>query len=270
MLAAVFFWGSAVLLFKCPEKAGIIFKSVLVVDLPDGLSGQNGIFAGMKTLFQYILVKRDAHIILEYMGNMKFAYVEKGSQAAQAQIFLQMPVDVIADVQVQKIFIYCGPLMDHIIYYPVHIDEKRNGHELRGLPLEGPAAAQFFQKIHELSLQCLGGGGICMEAVSPAGCRLVKAVGELLVNGAEFIVVVFSEPKDKPAVGLFAGEKHRVMGRARRDKQTVSVFQMIQFILDMVVHISFQKKIQFIVIMVMGGHAGQSGVALIKKFKIVW
>ena len=144
--------GSAVLLFKCPEKAGIVFKSVLVVDLPDGLSGQNGIFAGMKTLFQYILVKRDAHIILEYMGNMKFAYVEKGSQAVQAQIFLQMPVDVIADVQVQKIFIYCGPLMDHIIYYPVHIDEKRNGHELRGLPLEGPAAAQFFQR--SMSFPC--------------------------------------------------------------------------------------------------------------------
>ena len=94
----IFSWGKAVFLFKCPEKAGIIPEAVLKMDLADGLSGENSVFAGMKPFFQDILMKRDSHVILENMGYMVFAHIEKRGQGIQAQIFPQMAVDVVTKV----------------------------------------------------------------------------------------------------------------------------------------------------------------------------
>ena len=101
----VFLGGDTVLLFKGPEKAGVVLKSVLMVNMADGLVGQDGVLAGMKALFQDILVKGDPHIVLKYVGYVIFTHIKKGGQAVQAQITLQMPVNVVADVQVEHIFI---------------------------------------------------------------------------------------------------------------------------------------------------------------------
>ena len=179
-----------------------------------------------------------------------------------------MPVDIVTDVQVQQVFIDSRPLMNDIIDQPVYVHQKGYSHELRGLPLEGTAAAYFLKKIHELSLQGLGGDGVRMKAVGAAGGRLVKAVGELWVQGVELVIVISAEPEDKTAVGFFVGEKYRIVGGLRGDEETVPVLQMVQLVLDMVVHIALQKEVQLIIIVMVGGDTGERDIAVIKKLKI--
>ena len=110
VLLPVLLGGDTVLLFECPEKAGVVLEAVLEIHMADGVVGQYGVLAGVKPLFQDVLVERNAHVVLEYVGNMVFAHIEKGRQAVQTQILLQMPVDVVTDVQVQDILIDRGQM----------------------------------------------------------------------------------------------------------------------------------------------------------------
>ena len=105
VLLPVLLGGNTVLLFECPEKAGVVLEAVLEIHMADGLVGQYGVLAGVKPFFQDVLVEWNAHVVLKYVGDMVFAHIEKGRQAVQAQILLQVPVDVVTDVQVQDIFI---------------------------------------------------------------------------------------------------------------------------------------------------------------------
>lgn len=84
VLHPVFLGRYAVFFFEGPEKAGIVFESELLVYMADGQIGENRLSAGMKTLFQDILMERDSHIILKNMGNMVLAHIKKGSQMIQA------------------------------------------------------------------------------------------------------------------------------------------------------------------------------------------
>ena len=84
VLLPVLLGGNTVLFFECPEKAGVVLEAVLEVNMADGLVGQYGVLAGVKPFFQDVLVERDTHVVLEDVGDMVFAHIEKGRQAVQA------------------------------------------------------------------------------------------------------------------------------------------------------------------------------------------
>ena len=52
MLFPEFFGRDAVLLFKGPEKAGVVPEAVLLENTADGLVRENRVFAGLEALFR--------------------------------------------------------------------------------------------------------------------------------------------------------------------------------------------------------------------------
>ena len=80
MLFFKFFWRRAEFFFKCPVKAGVIVKSILLIDLSKRDSGKNSVFACLETFFGDVLMEGNSHIILKNVGNMVFAHIEKGCQ----------------------------------------------------------------------------------------------------------------------------------------------------------------------------------------------
>ena len=84
MLLPVLLGGNTVLFFECPEKAGVVLEAVLEINMADGLVGQYSVLAGVKPFFQDVLVERNPHVVLEDVGDMVFAHIEKGRQAVQA------------------------------------------------------------------------------------------------------------------------------------------------------------------------------------------
>ena len=84
MLVTEFCRRQTVFFAECPVEAGVIAESVLLEQNVERKAGQNCIFAGVQALFQYVLMERDSHVILEYMRNMVLAYKEKCGKAIQA------------------------------------------------------------------------------------------------------------------------------------------------------------------------------------------
>ena len=54
--------------------------------MADGLVGQYGVLAGVKPFFQDVLVERDTHVVLEDVGDMVFAHIEKGRQGDRKSV----------------------------------------------------------------------------------------------------------------------------------------------------------------------------------------
>ena len=107
-----------------------------------------------------------------------------------------------------------------------------------------------------------------MEAVDLMAPRIIKAVSQFLICLAQFPVIIASQPEDKAPVRFVMGEEFRKMRDARRNQETVTVFQQIAFICHMVFHIAFQKKVELVVIMHMGGHGFKRGVIIIEQLKV--
>ena len=79
----IFFWGKTIFLFKCPEKTGIVFKSVGVESLTDITSAKEGIAAHVQSFLGNVLVNGQPKILFENMGNMEFAHIELSCQFIQ-------------------------------------------------------------------------------------------------------------------------------------------------------------------------------------------
>ena len=80
-------------------------------------------------------MERNPHVILENVGDVVFAHIEKRGQGVQAQILIQMAVHIIADIQVENIFVDRGFLVQAVVENAVDVDQE--GHD-------GPRLSLFF------------------------------------------------------------------------------------------------------------------------------
>lgn len=97
----IVFWGNAVLFFKSPIEAGIVFKTILFENPADWHTAKNGIFAGMQPFFCNILMDGDADIVFKRMGNIKLADIKLLCQMLQRQVCIQVIRYIITNIQIQ-------------------------------------------------------------------------------------------------------------------------------------------------------------------------
>ena len=134
--------------------------------------------------------------------------------------------------------------------------------------MEGASAHPFLHQVGKLSLNLLGGDGICVEPVGLMALGIVKAVGQLFIGLAEPVMVILVQPEYESAVRFIMGMELGIMGRIRRNQQAVPVFQMIAFITNVVFHIAFQEKIELVVVMLMGIYGFKRSVIVIEELKV--
>ena len=62
-------------------------------------------------------------------------------------------------------------------------------------------------------------------------------------------------------------QKYRVVGHMWGNQQEITIFDMVCLILDMNIYISFQKEVEFIIIMCMWTDCFQGQVTVVIDFK---
>ena len=106
-----------------------------------------------------------------------------------------------------------------------------------------------------------------MKTVIADPFHMIESIGKVRSSAAKLIVVIPADPKDKAAVRDFSGMKNRTVGRAGRDQKVITKLQGIDLIIYLIGNITFQKEIEFVVIMLVKGNLGQIHVIVIEDFK---
>lgn len=119
MLLPKFGGREPVFFFECAVKAGVVAKAVLLIEGSHRRAGKDSVFAGVEPFFKHILVQGNAHAVLKYMGDVVLADIEKVGKCIQAQIILQMVVDIITYIYIQCACVGLGNLMQHLEGEPV-------------------------------------------------------------------------------------------------------------------------------------------------------
>ena len=155
--------------------------------------------------------------------------------------------------------------MEAVIEKAVNVHQEGDSHELRDKAVEGASARKLLHQVGKLSLNLLGGNGVCVEPVGLVALGIVKTICQIFVGLAQLFVVILIQPEYKPAVGFIIGMELGIMGGIRRNQQTVPVFQLIAFITDVVCNIAFQEKIELVVVMFMGIYGFKRSVIVIEE-----
>lgn len=255
-------------LFEGPVEAGVIAESILLEDLIERNPGEDSVFACLKPLFQHILVQGDSHMILKNMGDMILAYIEEGGEEIQAQIFFQMVVDIIADIQVEYVGVGRRYLMAAVIEQPVHMQKKIAQLQVQAQVSEGMAAPVFFDQLHQESLYLLKLDEIGAEMILLPLPHIVKGIGEVGAGIAELFITGRADPEYKTPVRHPGALEDRAVGDAGRNQQVVPIYEGVGDLCNLIVHIPLEKKIEFIIIMPVRGNMGRRTVVIIENLKI--
>ena len=145
-------------------------------------------------------MERNPHVILENVGDVVFAHIEKRGQGVQAQILIQMAVHIIADIQVENIFVDRGFLVQAVVENAVDVDQEGHDGQGRGLPGKGAAAGELLHHVGEPPQNVLSGDVVRVEPVGLVSLGVVHRVGHILVVGAQTAVKALADPQHETAV----------------------------------------------------------------------
>ena len=102
--------------------------------------------------------------------------------------------------------------MEAVIEKAVNVHQEGDSHELRDKAVEGASARKLLHQVGKLSLNLLGGNGVCVEPVGLVALGIVKTICQIFVGLAQLFVVILIQPEYKPAVGFIIGMELGIMG----------------------------------------------------------